>query len=1160
MRLQINGARASGPARSVPFLLAIAWLAANSVLAQQPTEGLVAYWPFDEFKDKVTSDVSGHGNDLIVTASLQVKGVRNTGLEMTELDSSARCIVSRVQPPAEALTLEAWVKPRAVGFVDYPTIIRKDSAYALRFGGTRLAFLLWFEGKPIYLESAKTDWVADQWYHLAATYDGAQMRLFIDGAEDSNSPREQKGAVDTSLDNCAIGAGAGGGRFRGVIDEVRLYHRALSPQEVQASYAFGRQALEAERDRRFEPKPVGVEPVAFRKPARDIKMIEDGFLWIDAEDFSDYGGWQLDTQFVHLMGSAYLIAAGVGTPVKDATLTIDVPKAGRYRLWVRAKNWLKDYSPGQFRVLVGDRLTEKVFGAAPSEEWLWESGGEFDLEQGEVQIALRDLTGYFARCDAVVLTTDLSYTPPSKMDELQVECRRLTGLPLEPELVGEFDVVVVGAGVAGCCAAVAAARGGAKTALIQNRPVLGGNASSEIGVGVNGAASGHPNARESGIVEEIGRIKARFGYRGWSEALRMVTEQERNLTVFVNQHVVAVEMANAQHIASVKAVDTLTGGFSVYRGRVFLDCTGDGWIGYYAGAQYRFGREPRDEFGESLAPEKSDQITMSGCLMGEHGLAFRSQDTGKPVQYLPPPWAPKFPSAEEFGRNIRYFTGGEWWLEHQGTIDDLWDAEKARDELIRISFGYWDYIKNVWPERQLAANYAMVYVPYLDAKRESRRLVGDYILTQNDVQKAVVFPDRISYGGWPLDVHHPEGIYSGKEGPYHCTPPVPLYTIPYRCLYSVNIDNLLFAGRHVSVTHIALGTVRVQGTLATLGQAAGTAAAMCLRYGTTPRGIYQQHLKELQQTLVKDDQYIPGVVNEDPKDLARRARLSASSSGDHEEFGKAQVQKDELHPMSTCRAMMFPRGENRRLGSVYLLLASSLETPVPVTLHIREAQSCDDFSLPRDIATVKTEVPPGQESWVEFKVGREVEMPFLWVWLEPAKGLSWRRMATAPLGARRAWGQEGDWHVVANQYYAFYTEPALALKTDFAVENLTNGVTRIVDTHSNLWASDPTKPLPQWVELAWDTPVEINSVYLTFDTDMNAAYHNVPVVAQCVRDYEVAYHDGSEWVTVASVEGNFQRRRVHRFAPVSTSRLRLTILATNGAKSARVFEIRVYKE
>ena len=210
-------------------------------------------------------------------------------------------------------------------------------------------------------------------------------------------------------------------------------------------------------------------------------------------------------------------------------------------------------------------------------------------------------------------------------------------------------------------------------------------------------------------------------------------------------------------------------------------------------------------------------------------------------------------------------------------MDDLEDPEGARDELIRITFAYWGWIKNHWAEKDKARTYEMVYVPYMDARRETRRLVGDYILKQQDAEQGVMFPDRISYGGWSLDVHHPKGIHSGKEGPYYFDGRVPIYSIPYRTIYSTNIVNLLFAGRCMSVTHIALGTVRVEATLSTVGQAAGTAAALCIRHGVTPRELGQRHIVELQQQLLKDDQYIPELKNEDPADLARGAKVSASS-------------------------------------------------------------------------------------------------------------------------------------------------------------------------------------------------------------------------------------------------------------------------------------------
>ena len=411
----------------------------------------------------------------------------------------------------------------------------------------------------------------------------------------------------------------------------------------------------------------------------------------------------------------------------------------------------------------------------------------------------------------------------------------MSGVSLEPAAEGEFDVVVVGAGAAGCCAAVAAARLGADTALIQNRPVLGGNASDELGVGICGASVSHPNARESGIMEEAGRIKAQFGWQRMSEGFRMVAEGEKRLRIFYNRHVVAATLRDPQQIDAVTAVDTLTGQQSVFRGKLFIDCTGDGWVGYYAGAKYRLGRELRDEFGEDLAPPQADNLTMSGCIMGNYTVSFRAKRVGRPVEYVPPPWAAKLPPPEEFGRRIDHIDWGDWWLEHPGEIDDLWDPERARDELLKISFGYWDFIKNRWPERDQARDHVLAFVPYMNAKRETRRLEGDYLFKQQDAQNGTVFPDRISYGGWPLDVHHVRGIFSGKEGPFHCNPHVPIYTIPYRILYSANVENLLFAGRHVSTTHIGLGSLRVQGTLSTLGQAAGTAAALCLRYGQTPR-------------------------------------------------------------------------------------------------------------------------------------------------------------------------------------------------------------------------------------------------------------------------------------------------------------------------------------
>ncbi len=1150
--------------RYAVVIVVAASLAASMATAEdEDASGLIGFWTFDRHNGQLVLDSAAGANHATVRNGTLVRGVSGMGLQFDGRSTTASCLYSPALAIDENLSVEAWVYLHELPDSRLPAIVRQENVLALRFSGGRVGFLLWLDGAVEALNSSQTDWEVGRWYHIAATYDGSRMRLFIDGREDANSPRPASGSVDKSDTHLGIGSCNSRYVLNGVLDEVRVDRRTMTPDEIIASFERGRQSMLAQRDLDIQPIRLGETWTSFRKPKREIRAIQDGFLWIDAEDFGDYGGWTLDSQFVHLMGSSYLLAAGVGTPVADATVELTIPEAGTYRLWVRAKNWCLEHKPGRFAVRVGELLSNTDFGISDTEDWCWQSGGEFDLAAGPLRVALHDLTGYYGRCDALILTSDLTYSPPADVAEIVRERSRLTGLSLEPQLAGDFDVIVVGAGAAGTCAALASARMGAKTALIQNRPVLGGNASVELGVPISGASCCHRDARESGIIEEVGRVKARFGHPRMSEPFRVVAEREPLLSTFMNQHVFDVEMTDDTTIRAVKAVNTLTGEISTYHARMFLDCTGDGWVGYFAGAEYRLGREARGEFGESLAPEESDDITMSGCLMGHLALSHRAEHVGKPVEYDPPAWAAKLPPAGRFGRSLKGFTGGQWWLEHPGIIDDLWNAEKARDELIRISYGYWDYIKNEWPEREQAACYALAYVPVTDAKRESRRLVGDYILTQNDVQTGRVFPDRISYGGWPIDVHHPEGIFSGEEGPFDFNVHVPIYTIPFRCLYSKNIDNLLFAGRDISVTHTALGTVRVQGTLAPLGQAAGTAAALCLRRDVAPRELYRRHIGELQQTLLKNDQTIPGIVNEDPNDLARGAEVSASSTATFEPFGQRSVEPTgDLHPLNMSRAMMIPRGLETRWKSLALRLASTRDDPVEMAVTVYGSSASGDFSAADERLTTSAVVQPNRESFVRFPLDCEITQPYVWISVPATEGISWRLMSRAPIGSCRAYGGGDDrpWTVVSSQYYAMAIDPPLAIAADYAAENVINGRTRIQGEATNLWASDPDQTMPQWIGLDWAQPKEFNSVYVTFDTDMNQRSHDVPLVSQCVRDYELSYHDGGRWIPLVRERGNFQRRRVHRFQSVTGAKLRLTIHATNGDPSARVFEVRAYRE
>ena len=613
-------------------------------------------------------------------------------------------------------------------------------------------------------------------------------------------------------------------------------------------------------------------------------------VWIEAEQFQNHGGWTNDAQFIDQMGSPYLLASGLGTPVEDAVTTVRLPRAGTYRLWVRAKDWVPEHHPGLFEVAVGGRTVDHVFGGSGRKGWIWEDGGVHELS-GDVELRLHDLTGYYARCDAVVLAGDPQWTPPGDQAAIAALRERHGGVSRDVQDGGEFDVVVVGGGLAGCTAAVTAARLGAATVLIQNRPVLGGNASTEIlvpPVGVWPHRKRDPlDPRETGLVEEYRTEGNQTNAEAavYSARLLRLVQAEPNLTLCLNTHATGVEMRRegGRAIASVLALDARSGRRLRFAGRVFLDCTGDAVVGVAAGAEYRHGKEPRAMYNEPWAPETPSTNTMGNTLK------YASVDAGAPQAFAAPPWAMKFPTCESFSAGRHPFlgarTGDQWMIELGGLGDTYADAEQIRDDLLRLIFGLWDHLKNHCPrEEQTAANHRLAWVGHVAGKRENRRLIGDYVLTENDIRQQTLFPDRVAYGGWCLDDHHSGGFFhQGSFGIHYDRPggldPCMglLYSIPYRSLYSKNVDNLLMAGRDISVSHMALSDTRVMLTCAVIGQAAGTAAALSVQHGTTPRGVYQEHLEQLQQQLLKDGAWLIDLPNRDPRDLARSAAVTASS-------------------------------------------------------------------------------------------------------------------------------------------------------------------------------------------------------------------------------------------------------------------------------------------
>lgn len=881
-------------------------------------------------------------------------------------------------------------------------------------------------------------------------------------------------------------------------------------------------------------------------------------IWIDAIEFQEYGGWKKDTQFTHLMGSAYLLACDIpGKPVENARMAVYVPQNGMYRIWTRAKNWYAPYAPGKFTVAVDGKRAAAVLGAAPSRRWVWQIADNFFLEKGEHVLELIDLTGYMGRCSTLLLTTDMDYLPQSDIAAFEKERARLKRLPNMPTNGGNYDVIVVGGGPGGTASAIMAARGGAKTLLLQDRPILGGNASTEAGIGYNGASSQQFNAREGGIVEEIIRRKTNK-QMSWTQTLMQMCSEETNLTVFCNQRVLSVDVENMQ-IRSLTARHTENGTYTTFYGKVFLDCTGDSELAYQAGAKIRCGREAKWQYHEAFAPQTPDTCTMSGCLWGT-----RFVDTGIPQEYLAPEWVPRFPKGKKFGRNIVGIYP-DWWLEAPNDIDDIYDAEEARDELYRIILGYFNYLKNDWEEKERATTYAIGPMKWIDAKRESRRIIGDYVLNQNDCVQGTKFQDTIAYAGWPIDLHNLKGIYSGEEGPFFSNAHVPLVSIPYRCIYSKNISNLMMAGRNISVSHIALGTTRVQATIASIGQACGTAAAMCVKKHLTPKALGEQCLEELRQQLLKDDQYIPGLRNADPLDLARKAKITASSVSREEVYVQEIGVRDAWLPLNCTRGSFLPRRERTQIQELYLMLKNETSRAIDVQLSVRE-QIAQDVSYVSDTSVMDVQrVPAGYQGWIAFHVPMTLRGNGIWAVLEPVEGIKWRVLKMAPIDCTRSvW--DAKWRrfpTIPNECHMVAFEKPVEKTANCEAGNIINGYSRAVSSEDYCWVSDSNQKLPQWIELEFEQPVTLNLIQITFDTDMtNPSMLNgaEKIPSKVVTDYSVEIDDGIGWITIAKVAGNYLRQKRHKFKKHIVKKVRITVYDTGNHGSARIFEIRCYCE
>ncbi|MDA0255627.1 MAG: FAD-dependent oxidoreductase [Planctomycetota bacterium] len=559
-------------------------------------------------------------------------------------------------------------------------------------------------------------------------------------------------------------------------------------------------------------------------------------LLVEAESFEDRGGWKLDTQFIRAMGSPYLLAHGLGQPVADATTTVRIPTAGTWHVWVRTKDWVARWkapgTPGRFQLLVDGKPLGATFGTEGA-EWGWQPGGPLDLQAGEISLALHDLAGFDGRCDCIAFTTDAT-PPPNDSEVLPAWRRTALGLPEEPETKGPYDLVVIGGGYSGMGAAISAARQGLTVALVQDRPVLGGNGSSEVRVWAMGLIRRGKYPRIGEIVEEFAdkATKSPGTYEEFEDAKKeRIVRAEPTIDLFLNTHAFAVARED-NRILSVNALDTRTSRELQFTGSFFCDATGHATIGHLAGAETVMEAKGRMGMSNMWAWTNSDQ----------------------PQSFPETPWALPLEMADfPYPRDFH----GQWFWESGFDKDPLADAEGIRDWNLRAVFGAFNAMKN----RGGAADHAnamLTWVAYIGGPRESRRILGDVVLGQDDIVAKREFPDGCVPSTWSIDLHYPKEEYAKK---FPDNPFISIavhdrrvdrsmgYPVPYRCFYSKDVENLFMAGRCISVTHEALGTVRVMKTCGMMGEVVGKAATVAVKHGTTPRGVFENHWAEMDELL-----------------------------------------------------------------------------------------------------------------------------------------------------------------------------------------------------------------------------------------------------------------------------------------------------------------------
>lgn len=577
-------------------------------------------------------------------------------------------------------------------------------------------------------------------------------------------------------------------------------------------------------------------------------------LFLEAESFRDLGGWVLDPSAMHKMGSAYLMAHGAGVPVADAVTEIRISVPGTYHVWARTRDWTAVWKrgrpAGQFTIRINDSELPGILGTN-GESWAWQKAGITPfLSEGIHRIALHDLTGFNGRCDAVYLTADPEDIPPDSASELEAFRREKSGISITDD-PGEYDLIVAGGGIAGTVTALAAARLGLRSILLQDKSVLGGCNSSEIRVPLGGCTHIGLYPRIGNTVQEIAPVyltpgaKPEAYYEDVRKANAFLTPCAGKAELRLNERVVGVETdpADPALMTAVITRNTLTGAETRYRGKLFSDCTGDGFLAIAAGARHLYGTEGRGVFHESLAPEKSSNEVMGLSVL------WTSVEEDHCVPFPDIDWGIEFNDS-----NAYCLTCGDWETETGQYRDQAEENEYIRDYSLMTTFANWSWIKNRSPRREEWARRRINWISSCGGKRESRRIIGDYVMTQNDIEQEIPHPDATASISWSIDLHYPEPenkrrfVEPFRSCAYHRGIPS-YYPVPYRCLYARDLRNLFLGGRLISLSHVAFSAARVMRTLGNLGEVVAMAAKVCVEKNVYPRGVYESCLEDLKEKM-----------------------------------------------------------------------------------------------------------------------------------------------------------------------------------------------------------------------------------------------------------------------------------------------------------------------